>query len=90
MIMKKHHSGWKLDKHIPIAVITTLLIQVGGMLVWAASLEARVNSVEQKAAGNATHTEKLARIEERLDYMKQDTEAIKRQLALIMNKLMGK
>ena len=88
--MKKNHHGWIVDKHIPVAVIITILIQVGGMLVWAASLEARVNTVEQQTSGNVTHTEKLARIEERLEHMKQDTDAIKKQLGFITNRLMGK
>ena len=86
--MKKSNHGWKIDKHIPIAVIITILVQVIGIFVWAASLEARVAHVEKQNTSNEHHTEKLARIEERLEYMKQDTEAIKKQLGFITNRLM--
>lgn len=88
--MKKHNQEWALDKRVPIAVVMMILMQVVGMFVWAVSLEARVEHVERQGTGNASHSEKLARIEERLEYMKQDTDAIKRQLGFITNRLIGK
>jgi hypothetical protein len=36
---------WKLDRHIPIAVIFAFLVQTGGAVWWAAALSGRVDTV---------------------------------------------
>lgn len=35
---------WKLDRHIPIAVIFALLVQTGGAVWWMSALSSRVES----------------------------------------------
>jgi Tfp pilus assembly protein PilO len=35
---------WKLDRHIPIAVIFALLVQTGGAVWWMSALASRVDS----------------------------------------------
>ncbi len=79
-----------IDRRVPIALILAIFTQMAGMLVWAASLEARVRNVETQTTSASGYGEKLARIEERLDYMKQDTVTIKRQLVYLTDKLIGK
>lgn len=43
-------TGWKLDKHIPIAVILTLVIQTGGIVWWASNLDTRLENLETHVA----------------------------------------
>jgi hypothetical protein len=88
--MKKEHRRWMLDRRIPITVVMTVCIQVAATLVWATSLDARVSSVEQKTLSAHETREKLARIEERLDYMKQDIGFIKQQLNYLTNHFIAK
>jgi uncharacterized coiled-coil protein SlyX len=38
---------WRLDKHIPVAVIFTILIQTGGLVWWAAGISSRVDEAER-------------------------------------------
>lgn len=67
-------EGWHLKKEVPIALILALLIQTGGMVWWAATIQAenvalrdRVVILEQQAITNRAVSEKLARMEERVD-----------------------
>ena len=46
---------WTIDRRIPLALITTLLVQFGGFVWWFSSVESRLTVKEQR----------LARIEER-------------------------
>ncbi len=79
-----------MDRHVPVAVIFTLLLQMAGALIWATQLDARVQYVEGQSAEIAQSSERLARIEERLQFMKQDVEAIRRQLDNLTNMFVKK
>lgn len=73
-------DSWKLDRRIPVAFILAIFLQFAGAIIWATELDARVSQIEKQNMGAAALYEKLARIEERMDYMKQDVASIKRQL----------
>ena len=70
------------------SVIVTLLVQAASVLIWATQLDARVNGMEQRCAGNPALGEKFARLEERLDGMKQDIGGVKQQLDHITDRLL--
>ena len=84
-----YERHWMVDRRVPIAVIVTLLVQMGGALVWATQLDARVADMERASITGANLNEKFARLEERLDNMKQDTAAMKRQLDHLTERLIG-
>lgn len=84
---KQEEERWKIDKRIPLAVIITLLVQLAGTLIWATQLDARVNHIEQQSTGNYSLNERFGRLEERLDNVKQDTDALKRLLAQLTERL---
>jgi hypothetical protein len=48
---------WTIDRRIPLALSTTLLIQFGGFIWWFSSVESRLTVKEQR----------LARVEQRHD-----------------------
>ncbi len=73
-------NRWQIDKRVPIALVATMLIQVAAALIWATQLNARVDTLEVQAVSSADFGEKLARIDERVQAMKQDTDYIKRSL----------
>ena len=83
-----HINHWKIDKRIPIALLITLFFQIFSAIVWATQLNARVNNLEQHDVEAVGFSEKLARIDERLQAMKQDTQSIKNDVAKVINHLM--
>ena len=82
--MKEH---WRLDKRIPIALLITIVLQVGAVLIWATQLDARVNQLEQYTMADSGLNEKFARLEERLDSVKQNLVGVRQQLDNITDKL---
>lgn len=75
----QQHEGWHLKKEVPIALILALLLQTGGMVWWAATLQAdnnalrdRVDILERQANNTIVVSEKLARVEERVEGMRSD------------------
>lgn len=85
-----HENSWRIDKRVPLAVIVAMFLQIAGILVWATRLDARVDGVEKRQVGEAAFGEKLARIEERLENMKQDVGSIKRETEKLAERLLRK
>jgi hypothetical protein len=71
---------WQLDRRIPIALLATLIMQFAAALIWASRLNARVETLEIHAEHSHDLSEKLARIDERVQAMKQDTDFIKQSI----------
>lgn len=46
-------TGWRLDKHIPVAVIIMLALQLSGMVWYASKFDSRMSDVEKLAAENS-------------------------------------
>lgn len=78
--MTKDDNHWRIDRRIPIVVIIALVMQAIGAIVWATELDARVNNIEQQSINGAIANEKFARLEERLESLKENIYAIRRQL----------
>lgn len=47
-------GGWRLDKHVPIALIVAIGLQTGGIIWWASSINARVATLETERTELAT------------------------------------
>jgi Tfp pilus assembly protein PilO len=73
---------------IPFAVLITVLVQAAGVLIWATQLDARVGGMEQQVMSTTALNEKFARLEERLENMKQDLGGMKRQLDHLSDRLL--
>ena len=77
-----------MKKQIPWAIVFTLLMQFIAVIVWATQLDARVGTMEQQSVSTSSLHEKFARLEERLDHMKQDLSGMKRQLDRLTERLL--
>lgn len=86
MIDEHEITHWRVDKRIPIALLVTLFLQIAAAIIWATQLNARVGTLEQEVVGTSDFGEKLARIDERLQNMKQDVEFIKREVGSVGNR----
>jgi hypothetical protein len=81
-------TSWKIDRRISIALIISLLVQIASALIWATQLDARVSHMEQQVISNNGLNEKFARLDERLDDMKQNLDGIKHQLDQLTDHLL--
>lgn len=86
----EHEPKRKSPLRIPTAIIISLLMQASVILIWATQLDARVNGVEQHMLGNQGLNERFAKLEERLDDVKQNVGDIKRQLEFLTQNLLEK
>lgn len=79
---------FKMERRIPLTVIAVLLVQLASALIWATQLEARVSGVEKESVSANALNEKFARLDERLDGMKQNLEEMKHQIDRITDRLL--
>jgi FKBP-type peptidyl-prolyl cis-trans isomerase (trigger factor) len=88
MIEKQNDNyKWKVERRIPLSLVMMILAQMAAMLVWATQLDARVGDMERNSGNAFALNEKFARLEERLDNVRQNMEAIKRQMDHLADKL---
>jgi hypothetical protein len=63
----QYEREWHLDKKVPIALILTLAFQTAAIVWWAASISARVDTLEQRTIAAAPQAERIVRLETKLD-----------------------
>lgn len=83
-------ASWKFDRNVPLALVATLLMQLAAGLVWATHLEARVGGLEERYPDNAALAERFARLEERMDGIKDDMQAVKQRMDMLLERLVRK
>lgn len=71
---------WQVDRHVPIALIATLLIQTAAAVWWLSGLAARVSDLERQAAESRPSVERLIRLETRFESVSADLKEIKELL----------
>lgn len=64
---KNQHRKWSIGREVPLATVAVLLAQTVGAIWWAASISAKVESVEKSAASTV--------LIQAVTDSKQDTEA---------------
>ena len=82
---------WHLDRRVPIALIITIIMQTIGIVWWAASLSARVETLEHRFAELATYQARIVRLEEKQNavYQRLDRiEAIQRRIEAKIDRLL--
>lgn len=70
--MTKHMRGWKLDKTVPISVLLMIIVQLVMLIYWASYLSARVDYTERAVSTLPKISEQLARIEERVEGLREE------------------
>lgn len=72
---------WRLDRRISLTLIFSLFLQFLTLIVWATCLEARVGTLETRQADMHGLPERLARLEERVKAIGEDTSFIRQRLS---------
>lgn len=70
-------GSWHLDRRVPVALIVTIVLQTGGIIWWAAGINARVDHLEKQFSGTITYGEKIIRLEENVIGIKEGVSDIK-------------
>lgn len=81
--MSGDREQWHLDKRVPIALVLAIMVQTGGAIWWAASMQGRVTATEQSLSrldartnvtrvSQQTQAVQLGRIEEQIDGLRDD------------------
>lgn len=60
-------GGWKIDLHIPVALLMAFGLQTGTGIWWASSINARMEQVERVQLLAAPQADRLTRVEVKLD-----------------------
>ena len=70
-------ASWHIDRRIPVALIGTMILQVGVGIWWLSSMEFRVQS----------HEKQLVRIESELSESDRDNQGLDNRLTRLEEKL---
>lgn len=63
MPAREDREPWHLDKKVPIALIITIVAQGLALVVWAAKMDGRVETVERHVTETRDDGSRLARLE---------------------------
>ncbi len=74
------NAGWKLDRHIPVALVATILLQTGAALTWSGAAAERLTTLETRAARTDELVERTARLEEQSNAMRASLARIEEKL----------
>ena len=69
---------WTLDKRIPLALIFTLLIQTGWFAFYMGGQSARITQVEKILDSKLEDSDRLTKLEVRLDSLRASIERIEK------------
>ena len=63
----QEEKAWHLDKLVPIALIITIVVQTIGIGWWAATITARLDTLEKRVDSAAPQADRLTRVEVKLE-----------------------
>ena len=74
-------TGWKIDKHFPIAVVIAIVGNTVWMTYWVTSkydeVENRVTALERSDDGQQSHETRIVKLEQQFDFIRSDLAEIK-------------
>ncbi|MGV8996388.1 MAG: hypothetical protein ACOH12_05530 [Parvibaculaceae bacterium] len=73
-------SGWRIDRHVPVALVLTIVLQTGAALMWSGAAAERLTSLEQRAGRTDEVIERTARLEEQSKAMQASLVRIEEKL----------
>lgn len=73
-------SSFHLERKLSVGVIITLAIQTASALIWAGAAEARIKMLEMDVSQTPPVSERLARLEEKVDLTRESVARIEQRL----------
>lgn len=77
VVVDASDTSWHLDKKVPIALILAIVLQTCGLVFWAGGVSERITALEKQAATVAPQSERLARVETKLEGVTEGITEIK-------------
>lgn len=59
--------GWQIDRHIPVALILTVVVQTMSAIWWASAVNSRIGVLEGISASIQPASDRITRLEAKLD-----------------------
>ncbi|WP_165063921.1 hypothetical protein [Paludisphaera rhizosphaerae] len=83
---ERRGDKWTFDKRIPIIPAVLLIAQAIGFVVYAAKLEGRVVTLEEKSLKNEPLIEKVVRLDEKVVGLEKQGDRILQKLDKVIEK----
>ncbi len=74
------HTGWRIDRHVPVALVITILLQTGAALLWSGAAAERLSALELRSGRTDEVVERTARLEEQSNAMRASLVRIEEKL----------
>lgn len=74
------NTGWKLDRHVPVALVLTIVLQTGAALLWSGAAAERLSALEMRSSRTDEVVERTARLEEQSNAMRASLARIEEKL----------
>lgn len=74
------NTSWRLDRHVPVALVVTILFQTGAALLWSGAAAERLSALETRSARTEEMVERTARLEEQSNAMRASLARIEEKL----------
>ena len=73
-------ESWQIDRHIPLALIVTIILQTAAAVWWASSLNNRVSQLESFHEQSRPQESRLVIVEQRLGFIQETLKRIEDKL----------
>jgi len=74
------NTNWRLDRHVPVALVITILLQTGAALIWSGAAAERLSALELRSGRTDEVVERTARLEEQSNAMRASLARIEEKL----------
>ena len=71
---------WEVRRQITLGVVLALFIQTGGALVWFGQVSERLDQLEMASERQVSLSERLARLEEQMQLVRESLVRIERRM----------
>lgn len=73
-------GGWRIDRTVTIALLVSVLLETGGALLWAGSIDERVDRLITDARASSLMVERLSRLEAEMEAARTQLSRIEARL----------
>jgi hypothetical protein len=80
-VIDKSDTSWHVDRKVPVALIITFIVAIGGQsitaVIWASKTDSRIEQLERQGAASAPQGDRLTRVEMNIESIKDSLTEIK-------------
>lgn len=77
MTRDQNDAEWHLDKKVPLALIGSIALQTVLIVWWASNASTRLDALEKKMDASAPQSERLVRVETKMDGLSDALKEVK-------------